>query len=216
MAQRDSFLNPVPRSWGRRGLSKISSTATMVGLRTPANGLNLDIKPYALGSSSTNLKATPPYENDGNAEWGVDAKWGLTQTLIADLTYNTDFAQVEDDEAQVNLTRFSLFFPERRDFFLEGQDIFAFGGVGGGGGGGGPSPSNPTGNSPASAPPPEQHADPLLLAPHRAGRRPDRADPRRRPPARAHRSVQHRRAQHADRRPARVRQGGDELLGVPR
>ena len=68
---------------------------------------------------------------------GVDAKWGITQTLIADLTYNTDFAQVEDDEAQVNLTRFSLFFPERRDFFLEGQDIFAFGGVGGGGGGGG-------------------------------------------------------------------------------
>ena len=68
---------------------------------------------------------------------GVDVKWGITQTLIADLTYNTDFAQVEDDEAQVNLTRFSLFFPERRDFFLEGQDIFAFGGVGGGGGGGG-------------------------------------------------------------------------------
>jgi len=135
-----SFLNPVPRSWGRRGLSKISSTATMVGLRTPGNGLNLDIKPYALGSSSTNLRAVEPFENKGDFEWGVDAKWGLTQTLIADLTYNTDFAQVEDDEAQVNLTRFTLFFPERRDFFLEGQDIFAFGGVGGGGGGGGPAP----------------------------------------------------------------------------
>jgi len=159
-----SFLNPVPRSWGRRGLSKISSSATMVGLRTPGNGLNLDIKPYALGSTSTNLRAAPPYENDGNAEWGVDAKWGLTQTLIADLTYNTDFAQVEDDEAQVNLTRFSLFFPERRDFFLEGQDIFAFGGVGGGGGSG-PSPSNPSGN-PNNNPP---NNTPILFYSRRIG-----------------------------------------------
>lgn len=132
-----SFLNPIPRAWGRRGLSKISSTASMVGLQTPGNGLNLDIKPYALGSMLTNRRATPAINNQGNANWGVDAKWGLTQTLIADFSYNTDFAQVEDDEAQVNLTRFSLFFPERRDFFLEGQDVFAFGGVGGGGGGGG-------------------------------------------------------------------------------
>ena len=72
-----------------------------------------------------------------NAEVGVDAKWGITQQFIADFTVNTDFAQVEDDEQQVNLTRFSLFFPEKRDFFLEGQEIFAFGGAGGGGGGGG-------------------------------------------------------------------------------
>ena len=62
------------------------------------------------------------------AEFGVDAKWGITQSLFADFTYNTDFAQVEDDEAQVNLTRFSCAFPEKRDFFLEGQDVFNFGG----------------------------------------------------------------------------------------
>ena len=60
---------------------------------------------------------------------GLDAKAGLGAGLTADLTVNTDFAQVEEDEAQVNLTRFSLFQPEKRDFFLEGQGMFAFGGM---------------------------------------------------------------------------------------
>ena len=56
-------------------------------------------------------------------------KYGVTQNLTADFTYNTDFAQVEADEQQVNLTRFSLFFPEKREFFLENQGMFAFGGA---------------------------------------------------------------------------------------
>ena len=56
-------------------------------------------------------------------------KYGITQNLTADFTYNTDFAQVEADEQQVNLTRFSLFFPEKREFFLENQGTFAFGGA---------------------------------------------------------------------------------------
>ena len=56
-------------------------------------------------------------------------KYGVTQNLTADFTYNTDFAQVEADEQQVNLTRFSLFFPEKREFFLENQGTFAFGGA---------------------------------------------------------------------------------------
>ena len=132
-----SYLNGVPRSWGRRGLNKLSNAATVVGLETPAKTVNLDVKPYVLGSMLTNTLATPAVRNHADATFGGDAKWGITQQLVADFTYNTDFAQVEDDEAQVNLTRFSLFFPEKRDFFLEGQDAFAFGGVGGGGGGGG-------------------------------------------------------------------------------
>ena len=65
----------------------------------------------------------------------MDAKIGVTQGLTADLTYNTDFAQVEADEQQVNLTRFSLFFPEKRDFFLENLGLFGFGGVAATGGG---------------------------------------------------------------------------------
>ena len=64
---------------------------------------------------------------------------------MADFTYNTDFAQVEVDEQQVNLTRFSLFFPEKREFFLESRGIFAFGGAGGGPGGGGPGGGRPGG-----------------------------------------------------------------------
>ena len=60
---------------------------------------------------------------------GLDVKYGLTENLSADVTYNTDFAQVEADEQQLNLTRFSLFFPEKREFFLENQGTFAFGGM---------------------------------------------------------------------------------------
>ena len=65
-----------------------------------------------------------------NGDFGLDAKWGVSQSFVADLTYNPDFAQVEADEQQINLTRFSLFFPEKREFFLENQGIFAFGGQG--------------------------------------------------------------------------------------
>ena len=72
-------------------------------------------------------------ENAFSADVGFDAEYGVTKSLIADFTVNTDFAQVEADEEQVNLTRFSLFFPDKREFFLEGQGIFAFGGASGGG-----------------------------------------------------------------------------------
>src|SRR4030095_944639 len=63
----------------------------------------------------------------GDAQGGVDVKYGVTNGLVWDFTVNTDFSQVEADEQQVNLTRFNLFFPEKRDFFLENQGIFAFG-----------------------------------------------------------------------------------------
>ena len=82
------------------------------------------------------FRSKPAVSNDPSGDIGGDAKVGVTKGLTADFTYNTDFAQVEDDEAQVNLTRFSLFFPEKREFFLEGADYFAFGAPGGGGGGG--------------------------------------------------------------------------------
>ncbi len=132
-----SFLVAMPQSYGRRAFAMASSAGTMVGLESPVSLRNLDIKPYALGSSTTNNRSTPPVANDVNAEFGVDAKWGITQSFITDFTYNTDFAQVEDDEAQVNLTRFSVQFPEKREFFLEGQGTFNFAGGGAGQGGGG-------------------------------------------------------------------------------
>ena len=64
--------------------------------------------------------------NERSGNGGIDVKYGITQNLTADFTYNTDFAQVEVDERQVNLTRFPLFFPEKREFFLEGRGIFGF------------------------------------------------------------------------------------------
>ncbi len=125
-----SYLSPVPASYGRIGVWKFSSAATLVGLEAPVESTNLELKPYGISTVSTDLAETPAFRNDLTGDGGLDVKYGLTKGLIADLTYNTDFAQVEVDEAQVNLTRFSLFFPEKRSFFLEGRDIFAFGGAG--------------------------------------------------------------------------------------
>jgi Domain of unknown function (DUF5916) len=136
------YLTAIPAALGRRGMNKVSSAATLVGLETPKSGHNVEIKPYGI-SGLTTLQPTGAASNtDPDADAGFDVKVGLTDGLTADITYNTDFAQVEEDEQQVNLTRFNLIFPEKREFFLEGQGIFSFGGVqgqprGGGGGGGG-------------------------------------------------------------------------------
>jgi hypothetical protein len=83
----------------------------------------MELRPYALGG------AVKPQglHVDARRDAGLDVKWGLTPGLTADFTVNTDFAQEEADIQQVNFTRFSLFFPEKRQFFLEGQQMFQFG-----------------------------------------------------------------------------------------
>ena len=121
-----SYLTAVPISAGRGGIFRVSDFATMVGLEVPAGGRNLEIKPYGIAGLTTDLTGVPLTRNAGDGTAGLDVKYGITQNLTADLTYNTDFAQVEVDEQQVNLTRFSLFFPEKREFFLEGRGIFDF------------------------------------------------------------------------------------------
>ena len=123
-----SFLTPIPAALAFQGMFRFSSAPTLVGVEVPESGTRLEVKPYAISDVTTDLNATPRLSNDPNGDFGVDVKYGVTQGLTADLTYNTDFAQVEVDEQQVNLTRFSLFFPEKREFFLEGQGIFDFGG----------------------------------------------------------------------------------------
>ena len=129
-----SYLTPVAISAGP-GMFRLSAAGTLAGLQVPSGNRTFEIKPYGIGSSATNV-ATDVY-NEGDYNGGVDVKYGVTENLTADFTYNTDFAQVEVDEAQINLTRFSLFFPEKREFFLEGRGIFDFGrGVSFGGGGG--------------------------------------------------------------------------------
>ena len=125
----ESFLSPVAASHRYRGIYRFSEAATLVGIQAPVSSRNLELKPYGITSAITDNNAEPRVSNDVNADVGFDLKYGLTKSLIADFTYNTDFAQIEVDQQQVNLTRFSLFFPEKRDFFLEGQNIFAFAGV---------------------------------------------------------------------------------------
>ncbi|MBM3777322.1 MAG: carbohydrate binding family 9 domain-containing protein [Acidimicrobiia bacterium] len=124
-----SFFAPVPASFSTRGAFAVSFSATLAGLVAPESSSALELKPYVKSSVDTNRRAVPVQSNDPSAGVGLDVKYGLTKGLIADVTVNTDFAQVESDEDQVNLTRATLFFPEKRDFFLEGQGIFGFGGA---------------------------------------------------------------------------------------
>ncbi len=123
-----SFLTPIPASLSFMGMFKLSSAATLVGLEMPTSGTRLELKPYVISDLTTDLTDTPEVVNALAGDAGFDVKYGVTDGLTADFTYNTDFAQVEVDEQQVNLTRFSLFFPEKREFFLEGQGVFNFGG----------------------------------------------------------------------------------------
>ncbi len=124
-----SYLSLVPAALGTTGVSRMASAATVIGLETPASSKNLEFKPYAVSSATTSRTGAAPFDNRLDRNAGFDFKYGLTRSLILDATYRTDFAQVEEDLQQINLTRFSLFFPEKRDFFIEGQGIFDFGGV---------------------------------------------------------------------------------------
>jgi len=139
------FLRALPISIGASGTGatfRVSLYGTLVGIEAPESSRRLEVKPYGTAGLSTDVRAAEPYSNEPSADIGGDAKYGITENLTADFTVNTDFAQVEVDEQQVNLTRFNISFPEKRDFFLESRGIFDFGagasgGSGGFGGGGG-------------------------------------------------------------------------------
>src|SRR5262245_2190824 len=107
-------------------VQRLANAATLVGMEVPPPSRNIELKPYGVSNLTTNRVSTPPVSNRFDRDVGLDAKYGITSNMTLDLTVNTDFAQVEIDEQQVTLTRFSLFFPETRDFFLEGQGIFEF------------------------------------------------------------------------------------------
>ena len=125
------YLTTLDRGLSRGAIFQVSQAATLVGVETPDSTGLFEIKPYVIGDISSDLNASPAVLNQGSGNVGLDiVKYGITQNLTADFTVNTDFAQVEADEQQVNLTRFSLFFPEKREFFLENQGVFGFGGAG--------------------------------------------------------------------------------------
>ena len=113
--QEDAYWMPIPRQFN---INRVSLAGTLTGL-VATNPRNLKIMPYGLGQSTTGTK--------GQSQLGLDAKYSLTSSLTLDVTYNTDFAQVEADEKQINLDRFSLFFPEKRPFFLENAGLFSVG-----------------------------------------------------------------------------------------
>jgi hypothetical protein len=115
------FWAPVARAYN---LSRVSVAGDLVGLPDSSPGRNLRVKPFVLGSAIRNVGGSI-YR--GDADVGLDLKYGVTPALTLDATVRPDFAQAEADEQQVNLTQFSQFFPEKREFFLENSGIFYVG-----------------------------------------------------------------------------------------
>jgi hypothetical protein len=122
----DALWSPLDR---RDFVHRMSKAGTLLGLTGLRKGRNLQIKPFGLASNTTG-SLRPAGVKAGTADGGVDVKYGVTPSMTLDLTWRTDFSQIEVDQEQVNLTRFSLFFPEKRDFFMENAGVFQFGDVG--------------------------------------------------------------------------------------
>ena len=115
---------PVSRQYGSLSKYRTANLGSLVGLAGITPSRRIEFLPYVLPGIS---RIEEDESIDRKFDIGLDLKYGLTSNLTADLTLNTDFAQVEADQEQVNLSRFSLYFPEKRPFFLEGAGMFDFG-----------------------------------------------------------------------------------------
>ena len=125
--REDSSFTPYPREWGPQGFSRVSGAGLLVGLEGLQPHRRLEFIPFLAPQVTRDIDAgTPTSVKRG---YGMDLRVGVTETINADLTYKTDFAQVEADQEVVNLTRFNLFFPEKRQFFTEGASTFNYGRV---------------------------------------------------------------------------------------
>jgi hypothetical protein len=120
-----SFWAPITKEFT---IERVSLAGTVEGLQGLSRGLDLRVTPFATGGASSVLESQVTDEST-EGEVGVDLKYGVTSGLNLDVTINTDFAQAEVDDEQVNLTRFPLFYPEKRDFFLENSGQFNVGSV---------------------------------------------------------------------------------------
>jgi hypothetical protein len=128
-ANEQSNWAPVPI---RFSATRVSLAGTLRGLNNIRQGRNINVKPFIVAGSTQVrtgdlMETTRSLGRVKDYDGGADAKFSLTPSLTLDATFRTDFAQVEADQQQVNLTRFNLFFPEKRDFFLENSGTFAFG-----------------------------------------------------------------------------------------
>ncbi len=116
-----SFWAPVPRAYT---LARVSLAGELTGIAHSGTARDLRVKPYVAGRA---IRETGGVQTGSTGDAGLDVKYGVTPSLTLDLTVNPDFAQAEADEQQVNLTQFSQFFPEKREFFLENSGIFYVG-----------------------------------------------------------------------------------------
>ena len=114
------FWAPIPKPYG---LTQVSQAGTLGGLTSLTRGLDLRVKPFIIAGGRRDRRGDGVTERTLR-DAGLDVKYGVGSGLALDVTVNTDFAQAEVDEQQVNLTRFPLFFPEKRDFFLENSGQF--------------------------------------------------------------------------------------------
>jgi hypothetical protein len=128
LGNEQSMWSPIARHFD---ILRVSQAGSLQGLEGIAPGSNILLRPYVLGTLSRGDAGDPSafsrddWSSDGTV--GYDLKLGLSSNLTLDVTVNTDFAQVEVDDQQVNLTRFPLYYPEKREFFLENRDYFSFG-----------------------------------------------------------------------------------------
>ena len=121
----ETYWVPFPREWNANGFARLSNAGIITGLKDLRARRRLELLPYVAPRAVKDYDTRAPTDTKANV--GFDFKIGVTDDLIADFTYNTDFAQVEADQEVVNLTRFSLFFPEKRQFFTESLGIFDYG-----------------------------------------------------------------------------------------
>jgi len=126
----ETYWVPYPREWQSLGLARMSHAGILTGLRDLQPRRRIELVPYVAPKAVRDYDAGTPA--DATAGYGFDLKVGLTSSFNADVTYKTDFAQVEADQEVVNLSRFSLFFPEKRQFFTESAGVFDYGRAGGG------------------------------------------------------------------------------------
>jgi hypothetical protein len=113
--------SPVPRQFTQYHVGYAGTLAGIVGVRS---GRNLRVTPFTT-TQANRPAVSAPWHSD--VDGGADLKWAITPSLVLDGTYRTDFAQVEADQVQINLTRFNLRFPEKRQFFLESPGSFQIG-----------------------------------------------------------------------------------------
>jgi hypothetical protein len=121
----ESYWVPYPRAQGAFGFARLSNAGVLTGLRDLSAPRRLEFVPFLAPQAGRDYDAG--VSTTKTRRYGFDARVGLTGTLVADLTYRTDFAQVEADQETVNVSRFSLFFPEKRQFFTESAGLFDFG-----------------------------------------------------------------------------------------